>query len=198
MGRFSTAPLLGTSGLAAGAEYKRLSPRGQTWKRSPSFWTAFYDAEGRRCYRSTKSRRKTEPVSTISEMELASRRVGECGESDLRILAILGEATEKALRHRLKTDVARELLKRILESSTGENLFDPTLGGWFRGWVADERKSRAGQTAIRHDGVVDSLIDFLTLAKWCAQLRSTRTIGQAGVSRWSRAGGHDCPEGEWA
>jgi integrase len=139
-------------------------------KGSPFYWTAFYDADGRRRYRTTKSKRKTEAVSIASEMELASRRVGDGGESDRRILAILEEATEKALRHRINTDVARDLLNRILECSTGEKLFDPTLEEWFRGWVADKKKSRAEKTAIRYEGVIDSFLDFLTLAKRRAPL----------------------------
>ncbi|MFT5853349.1 MAG: integrase [Verrucomicrobiales bacterium] len=139
-------------------------------KGSPFYWTAFYDADGRRRYRTTKSKRKTEAISIASEMELASRRVGDGGESDRRILAILEEATEKALRHRLNTDVARDLLNRILECSTGEKLFDPTLEEWFRGWVADKKKSRAEKTAIRYEGVIDSFLDFLTLAKRRAPL----------------------------
>ncbi|MFT5853352.1 MAG: integrase [Verrucomicrobiales bacterium] len=139
-------------------------------KGSPFYWTAFYDADGRRRYRSTKSKRKTEAISIASEMELASRRVGDGGEFDRRILAILEEATEKALRHRLNTDVARDLLNRILECSTGEKLFDPTLEEWFRSWVEDKKKSRAEKTAIRYEGVINSFLDFLTLAKRRAPL----------------------------
>ena len=70
-------------------------------KGSPIYWTAFNDGDGRRRYRSTKSKRKTDAISAATEMELASRRVGDGSEADRRILAILEEATRRALRKRL-------------------------------------------------------------------------------------------------
>jgi len=51
-------------------------------------------------------------------VELVSRRVGEGSDANRRIRAILEEATEKTLRNRLNTDVARDLLNRIVERAS--------------------------------------------------------------------------------
>lgn len=128
---------------------------------SPYFHTAFFDADGRRVYRSTKQKRKAEAVRAASEMELASRRVGEGDEDSRRILAVLEEAAERAMRRQMSVSVAKGLLDRILEIASGEKLYDPSIEEWLCGWVAEKRRSRASKTVTRYEGVISKFLDAL-------------------------------------
>lgn len=108
---------------------------------SPYFYTAFFDAEGRRRYRSTKQKRKTDAVKVASEMEIASLRVGDDQDSR-KLLAILEEATEKAIRGQMNVNVARGYLERLLEAATGERLYDPSIEDWLMGWLEERTGMR--------------------------------------------------------
>lgn len=130
------------------------------------WWTAYFNSDGKRRYRSTGMRTKSEAIATAAEMERRARRKApEDNEKQRRILRILEEAGDMALKGVLTQSAGQTLLNRLIEAATGENLQQVEIEAWFRGWLKEKTGSRAKGTALRYEGVIDSFITSLPVAK---------------------------------
>jgi integrase len=109
-------------------------PRG----RSPYWYALFYGADGRRKFRSTKSRSRTGAMAIAVRWEDAARR-GRKGE--------------------ITAAQARKVLAEIVEMSTGESLTHYTATSWFSEWLTVKVASATESTMTRYRQV---LRDFET------------------------------------
>ena len=137
------------------------------WKNGSSlWWTAYLDSFGKRRYRSTGKRQKSEAVATAAEMErLARRALPEDNEQRRRILRIVEEAGDLALKGTLTQSTAQNLISRLKEAATGEALQQTGIEEWLRGWLKEKTGSRSTGTALRYEGVIESFITSLPKAK---------------------------------
>mgnify|MGYP000164353329 CR=1 FL=1 len=135
-------------------------------KGSSLWWTAYFDGQGKRKYRSTGKRQKSEAVATAAEMERRARRVTpEDDEHRRRILRLVEEAGDLALKGTLTQASAHAIIHRLTEAATGEGLQKSGIEEWLRGWVKEKTGSRASGTALRYESAVESFITFLPAAK---------------------------------
>lgn len=133
---------------------------------SPYFQAGYFTADGRRVFRSTKKKNRAEALQVAVDLErVAKRTTVEGQERSRRILAILEEAGELAIREALTESLARGFLDRILEGATGERLNIPTIEKWLTDWLGDKKLSRRGATAARYEGVVKAFLEFLPEGK---------------------------------
>ena len=73
----------------------------------------------------------------------------------------LQRAANEARRGVLTEVRTRELLSEILQSVNGDGLRFFTVAQWFTHFVDQKRKSRADQTAARHNQIMREFIEFL-------------------------------------
>ncbi|HWB02968.1 MAG TPA: site-specific integrase [Verrucomicrobiales bacterium] len=130
------------------------------------WWTAYFDSHGRRRYRSTGMRTKSEAVATAAEMERQARRMTP-GDSEQRrrILRIIEEAGDMALKGTLTQSSGTTLLNRLIEAATGEALQQAGIEEWFRGWLKTKGASCTKGTAERYGGVVETFLMSLPVTK---------------------------------
>jgi len=107
---------------------------------SPYWYAVFRDETGKRRRRSTKLRAKSKAL----EMAYA-----------------LAKAAKLAREKTLTEARTRELLSEILQSVNGEGLRVFTLAQWFEHFVRGKQKSRASQTARKHQQLMREFITFL-------------------------------------
>jgi integrase len=133
---------------------------------SPFWWTAFFDRTGKRRYLSTKKVSKTEAAGVAAELEKRSRKIEpEDDERNKRVLRLVEEAADLALRGTLSESAAQGILNRMMEASTGESLRNVTIADWLRGWVSEKRRAKSKGTSVRYEGVIESFLGFLPAAK---------------------------------
>jgi len=94
-----------------------------------------------------------------------SRRRVSTKESDpgeaKQFLASLLAAEKLAREERLTEARARELIKEIVERTTGESLNFFTVRSWFENWIAGKAMSKADGTAARYAQAARGFLDFL-------------------------------------
>jgi integrase len=106
--------------------------------KSPFWYCAFYGADGRRMFRSTKtSDRKTA----------------------LKICFAWESAAALARRKELTAAQARKVIAEMVAISTGEPMSFHTARGWLNDWLANKTGAVSGRTLFRYQQVVR---DFLT------------------------------------
>lgn len=133
---------------------------------SPYWYTAYFDGDGKRRYRSTKCKNRSKAITAGAEMERAARKTSsQDEESTRRIYSILEEASEKAIKGTLTESSARQLLSRILEASIGEPLNNPSVEEWLTEWLGEKEKSQAQGTFLRYEGVIRPFLKFLSPKK---------------------------------
>ena len=135
-------------------------------KGSSLWWTAYFDSNHKRRYRSTGKRQKSEAIATAAEMERRARRATpEDDEQRRRILRLVEEAGDLALKGTLTQAKAHSIINRLTEAVTGESLQQSGIEEWLRGWLKEKTRSRAPGTALRYEGVIDSFITSLPAPK---------------------------------
>ena len=135
-------------------------------KGSSLWWTAYFDSEGKRKYRSTGKRQRSDAVVTAAEMERRARRATpEDDEHRRRILRLVEEAGDLALKGTLTQASAHAIINRLMEAATGEGLQKSGIEEWLRSWIKEKSGSRAAGTALRYGVVVESFIASLSVAK---------------------------------
>jgi hypothetical protein len=125
--------------------------------RSPFWYASYFDGTGYRVRHSTKEKSRHRAVIAAAAMEARARRANaeDPGKSK-SILKVVEDAAELALRGKLDSASARELINTIMELSSGERLQDPSIEEWLKGWVGDKKKSRKLGTHARYEGVITS------------------------------------------
>jgi integrase len=108
--------------------------------KSPYWYAVYRDETGRRRKRSTKLTSKSKAL----EMAYALQRAAK-------------QAREKTLTEAR----TRELLSEILQSVNGEGLRVFTVAQWFDHFVKQKQKSRASQTAKKHEQMMKEFVAFL-------------------------------------
>jgi integrase len=130
------------------------------------WWTAYFDGHGKRRYRSTGMKTKSEAIATAAEMERRARReVPEDDEQRRRILRLIEDAGDMALKGTLTQAAGHAIINKLTQAATGDTLQQSGIEDWFRGWLKEKTGSRAKGTALRYEGVVDSFIASLPTAK---------------------------------
>jgi integrase len=130
------------------------------------WWTAYFDSHGKRRYRSTGMRTKAEAVATAAEMERRARRMMPAdSEQRRKILRIIEDAGDMALKGTLTQTAGHALLNKLIEAATGETLHQSGIEEWFRGWLKGKETSRSKGTAERYEGVVEAFLKSLPAAK---------------------------------
>ena len=141
--------------------------------RSPFWYASYFDGTGYRVRHSTKEKSRHRAVVAAAAMEARARRANAEDPGKSRsILKVVEDAAELALRGKLDSASARELINTIMELSSGERLQDPSIEEWLKGWVGDKKKSRKLGTHARYEGVITSFLEFLPAAKRTAPLRT--------------------------
>src|SRR5215472_4916563 len=107
---------------------------------SPYWYAVYRDETGKRRRRSTKLTSKSKAL----EMAYA-----------------LAKAAKLARDKTLTEARTRELLSEILQSVNGEGLRVFTVAQWFDHFVKQKQKSRASQTAKKHEQMMKEFIAFL-------------------------------------
>jgi integrase len=79
----------------------------------------------------------------------------------LEVARTLDKASAEARRGVLTEARTRELLSEVLQSVNGETLRVFTVADWFKHFVGQKSKSRAGQTAARHALIMREFVEFL-------------------------------------
>jgi integrase len=123
-------------------------PRGK----SPFWYCAFYGADGRRMFRSTKETDR---------------------KKALKICLAWESASVKARRKELTAAQARKVIAEMVAVSSGENLEFFTVSQWMEQWLANKTGGASANTILRYRQVVR---DFL------ASLGSRAKASLAGVS----------------
>lgn len=146
------------------------------FKRSCSkYWQCAYtNVEGRRVYKSTGEVRKGKAQEVAVEFEKYARNLDTNSQQEQRaMLAVLEEATAHAMRGKLTTDTAGDMLDRILRLSGSETgLVQHIVKDWFDGWVEDKKKTNKPATATRYAGIVTHFLGYLPANKLEAPLHS--------------------------
>ena len=133
---------------------------------SSIWWTAFFDADGKRHYKPTGKRIRSEAVAAAGELEREARRIKPDDDERRRsILRILQDASQLALKGTLNQSSGQALLNRMTEAATGESLRQESVEGWFRGWLKEKSGSRTKGTAVRYEGIIDAFLKSLSAAK---------------------------------
>ena len=109
-------------------------------KRSPFWYAVYRDATGRRLKKSTKLTSKSKA---------------------LEVARALDKASAEARRRTLTEARTRDLLSEVLQSVSGDDLRVFTVEQWFGHFVTQKEKSRAFQTAARHEQMMREFIEFL-------------------------------------
>jgi integrase len=97
--------------------------------RSPYWYCAYYGADGRRRFKSTKCVDRAEA---------------------LRVCMAWEDAARQARKKTLTTAQVRRVFNEILEATGDEPLENFTIRSWFESWEADKRASRGTATADRY------------------------------------------------
>ncbi len=133
---------------------------------SALWWTAYFDCDGKRRYRSTGMRTKSEAIATAAEMERRARRATpDAPEQRRRILRIIEEAGDMALKGTLTQAAGHLLINRLTEAATGDTLQQSGIEEWLLGWVKGKTGSRTKGTSVRYEGVIEAFIASLPAAK---------------------------------
>jgi len=120
-------------------------------ERSPFWYCAFCNSDGRRSFKSTKR-----PVKGKDSKETAKFRA-EAEE----ICRGWERAANLGQQGSLVEVQARKVLSEILERATGEPLNFVTTKSYLETWVASKKVSRAGGTAARYEHTVEKFIEQL-------------------------------------
>ena len=133
---------------------------------SPYWWAAFFTAEGKRRYLSTKKRVKAEAIVVGAEWEKRARKaMPEDDEKRQRLIRLLENAADLALKGTLSEASAQTILSQMMEVSTGESLRQVSIADWMRGWVAEKKGSKSNGTYVRYEGVIESFLTSLSPGK---------------------------------
>ncbi len=106
--------------------------------KSPFWYCAFYGADGRRMFRSTKCTDR---------------------KAALKICFGWEQASAQARRKELTAAQARRVIAEMVAISTGEPMSFHTARGWLNDWLANKTGAVSGRTLFRYQQVVR---DFLT------------------------------------
>ena len=130
------------------------------------WWTAYFDADGKRRYRSTGMRTKSEAIATAAEMERRARRITpDAPEQRRRILRIIEEAGDMALKGTLTQAAGHVFINRLTEAATGDTLQHAGIEEWLLAWVKGKTGSRTKGTSVRYEGVIEAFIASLPAPK---------------------------------
>lgn len=121
-----------------------------------------------------------------SRRRVSTKKTDE-GEA-LQFVASLVAAEKLAREERLTEARARELIAEIVERTTGERLEFFTVRSWLEEWKATKTASKAGNTVLRYNTVVDLFVKFLGPAA-DKNLETLRTGHIAGFFAAERATG---------
>jgi len=103
-------------------------------RRPAGYWYAqYYGADGRRKFRSTKTRNRKLAMAAAIRWE---------------------EAAGKARRRELTAVQARKILAELVEVSTGESLTHYTAASWFKEWLGIKKASATESTMTRYKQVL--------------------------------------------
>ncbi len=103
-------------------------------RRPAGYWYAqYYGADGRRKFRSTKTRNRKLAMAAAIRWE---------------------EAAGKARRRELTAVQARKILAELVEVSTGESLTHYTAASWFKEWLVIKKASATESTMTRYKQVL--------------------------------------------
>ena len=133
---------------------------------SPYWWAAFFTAEGKRRYLSTKKRVKAEAIVVGAEWEKRARKaMPEDDEKRKRLLRLLENAADLAMKGTLSEASAQTILSQMVEVSTGESLRQVSIADWMREWVAEKKGSKSNGTFVRYEGVIEAFLTSLPPGK---------------------------------
>lgn len=133
---------------------------------SPFWWAAFFTADGKRRYLSTKKRSKPEAIVVGAEWEKRARKAMPADdEKRQRLLRLLENAADLAMKGTLSEASAQGILSQMMEVSTGESLRQVSIADWMRGWVAEKKGSKSNGTYVRYEGVIESFLISLPAGK---------------------------------
>jgi integrase len=108
--------------------------------KSPYWYAVYRDETGRRRKRSTKLTSKAKALEMAYALQKAAKLARDKTLTEAR---------------------TRELLSEILQSVNGEGLRVFTVAQWFDHFVKQKQKSRASQTAKKHEQMMKEFIAFL-------------------------------------
>ena len=108
--------------------------------KSPFWYCAFYGADGRRMFRSTKATdRKTA----------------------LKICLAWESAAAKARRKELTAAQARKVIAEMVAISTGETMSFHSVRGWLNDWLTNKTGAVSEKTLVRYRQVVRDFLAFM-------------------------------------
>ncbi len=111
-------------------------PRGK----SPFFYGAFLNADGRRSFKSTKQRDRDKALEICRGWERAARKGREGSLTEVHVRKVLGE---------------------IYERTTGEAIKFPTVTDFLNGWIASKATTKSSSTVRIYRDAVTAFLSHL-------------------------------------
>ena len=113
--------------------------------KSPFWYTAYFNSDGQRTYRSTGKRTKREALTVAVDWEREeSRAKAAKAEIQPGLAAIV---TREANTHSLTVDKARDYIKELYRISSGKEFKSYTVSQWIDHWLK-AREPHLGQSSI--------------------------------------------------
>jgi len=136
-----------------------------TRKDSPYWFISFDvpqpDGSKRRLKKSTKKKTQEEAMEVAPRIIEAERKMAMANDEQSRTnFEILAEASRSASRGELSEARTRELLSRMLKSSTGSGFENYTVRSWAEEWKKRKRPLKKA-TRSRYETSVRAFLDFL-------------------------------------
>ncbi len=131
-------------------------------KGTKKYHCTYTAADGRKVHRSTGETKKSAAMLKALKYEAAEKaeKAAETAEQK-KILAIVREASEKALSGELTQTTGRELVNRMLEAS-GEGLMEFfTIKQWLETWLEGKQSTASKATADRYRTSINSFLKFI-------------------------------------
>ena len=134
--------------------------------RSP-YWVAAFDVtlpDGtvRRLKRSTRCKKRSDATIEAARLEdLENKLVAVNGDGGAKAYAVLSEAAEAAATGQLSEAMAREMLAKITQASTGSPLKFYTVRTWAADWLAMKTTAAKEATAKRYKTSITSFLKWM-------------------------------------
>ena len=117
-----------------------------------NFYVTGHDGVTRKVRKSTGTTNRREAHRRGLEIERAAKKAaGVDGESAQRILAIIAQAGEDALKEKLNLSRARSYIAQLLRETTGEELSTFTVATWAAEWLKRKEPLVAASTFARYE-----------------------------------------------
>lgn len=135
------------------------------------YWYAAYriptvSTEGKRtwqllkkCTKETVQAKARKAAEAMEDAALKEAGAGDDGSK--RIFALVNEAGEKAAQKKLTLDLGRDIIRRMVELSTGEAFKSYTIDCWVAEWLGQRKSTTKPSTYKRYDCATTAFLDFI-------------------------------------